>query len=76
MRCAREFRATCAQLLTHLRQAAAAGRLDKHIGAALLSVRDATGGLGNLPVLPGSIPCQQSCLTLRHAQVSHCQMRA
>ena len=75
MRCAREFRATCAQLLTHLRQAAAAGRLDKHIGAALLSVRDATGGLGNRQVLLLA-PCLYSNLTLRHAQASHCRMRA
>ena len=40
----------------HLRQAAAAGRLDKHIGTALLAVRDATGSASIRAVPPVSGP--------------------
>ncbi|KAK9827287.1 hypothetical protein WJX81_000437 [Elliptochloris bilobata] len=42
VRCAREFRSICADLLVHLKDSAAAG-MDKSIGAALLSVRDSAG---------------------------------
>jgi len=82
IRCAREFRGTCADLLVHLRQAAAAGRLDKHIGAALLAVRDATGSVGSAQCCRCNVHLQSSlCMpctrrTFCPAQVSRCPMRA
>ena len=44
MRCAREFRHICGDMLRHLKHTATAGK-DRSIGAALLSVRDAAGTL-------------------------------
>lgn len=44
MRCARDFRQICEDMLRHLKDTAAAGN-DRSIGAALLSVRDAAGML-------------------------------
>lgn len=44
MRCARDFRDVCRDMLRHLKGTTAAGK-DRSIGAALLSVRDAAGAL-------------------------------
>ena len=50
MRCAREFRQVCGNMLRHLKATAAAGNA-RSIGVALLSVRDA---MGTLPVMGSS----------------------